>query len=382
MIATMILLLSHLLALLCLVLTLLPLSSSEVWWVRAADFPRLQVAVVAGIALFGIAFAGDLTGLRDGLMAAALIIAIVWQLTLILPYTVIWPMALENAAGDPGPGSLRLMVANVLMDNRETEKLFAMIEHHRPDVLLAVETDRWWCDRLEEATSDYAHKLSHPLDNTYGMYLASRLELVEPEIRFLLKENIPSIRTGIRLESGEAITFYALHPEPPSPTEAETALPRDAELVMVAKEIADHGESTIVAGDLNDVAWSHTSRLFRRLGHMLDARIGRGLFSTFHAGWWPLRWPLDHVFASDDFLLHDIERLDAFGSDHFPIVVTLGLAPKEAKGQSAPVPDDGDADMADDKLARSEAERTAPTEACFPSSTSPEPFFPSNQAAR
>ena len=355
----MILLVCHLLAVICLVLTLLPLSSSEAWWVRAADFPRVQVAVVAGIALLGIAFAGDLTSWGDGLMAAALVMAIAWQLFLILPYTPLWPAALENAAGEPGPGSLRLMVANVLMDNRETDRLFALIERHRPDVLLAVETDRWWCDRLETATADYAHRLSHPLDNTYGMYLASTLSLDEPELRFLLKEDIPSIRTGIRLENGETVTFYALHPEPPSPTEAETALPRDAELVMVAREIADHGRSTIVAGDLNDVAWSHTSRLFRRIGRMLDARIGRGLFSTFHAGWWPLRWPLDHVFASDDFLLHDIERLDTFGSDHFPILVTLGLAPKEAEGQSAPTPDDGDAEEGDDKLERSRTERTA-----------------------
>ena len=355
----MVLLIFHLLALLTLVLTLLPLSGSEVWWIRAADFPRLQVAVVAGTALMGIAAMGDVTGWRDGLMVAALIIAVTWQLFLILPYTPLWPTELGTANGDPGSGSLRLMVANVLMDNRETERLFVLIERHRPDLLLAVETDQWWCDRLEEATADYPHKLSHPLDNTYGMYLASKLALEEPEVRFLLKEDIPSFRTGIKLGSGKVITFYALHPEPPSPTEAETALPRDAELVMVAKEIADHGRSTIVAGDLNDVAWSHTSRLFRRLGRMLDARIGRGLFSTFHAGWWPLRWPLDHVFASDDFLLHDIERLDAFGSDHFPILVTLGLAPKEAEHQSAPKPDDGDAEEADDKLERSRAERTA-----------------------
>ena len=111
--------------------------------------------------------------------------------------------------------------------------------------------------------------------------------------------------------------------------------------------------NALVAGDLNDVAWSHTSRLFKRLGRMLDPRVGRGLFSTFHAGYRLIRWPLDHVYASDDFVLHDIKRLGPFGSDHFPILVSLSLAPHETEFQSAPRADAKDIAEAEDKLERS-----------------------------
>ena len=121
--------------------------------------------------------------------------------------------------------------------------------------------------------------------------LLSRLELVEPEVRFLLKPDIPSIRTGVRLRSGDVIMLYGVHPEPPSPTEAATSLPRDAELVMAGREIAQSDRPTLVAGDLNDVAWSHTSRLFRRIARMLDPRVGRGMYHTFHARYWLLRSP-------------------------------------------------------------------------------------------
>ena len=360
MIAFMMLFLSYALAVLCLVVTVLPLSSSEVWWVRGGDFPRFQVAVLTLAALIGIWLFGGLGQSFGRLLAILLILALAYHLALILPYTPLWPVELKSGENDrSGQNTFKLMVANVLMDNRETARLFRMVEDHSPDVLLAVEADQWWCDRLDAATADYPHKVSHPLDNTYGMFLCSRLELLDPKVRFLLKDDIPSIRTGIRLRSGKDILFYALHPEPPSPTEAETALPRDAELVMVAKEIADLRQSTVVAGDLNDVAWSHTSRLFRRLGRMLDARIGRGLFSTFHAGYWPLRWPLDHVFASDDFELHEIKRLAPFGSDHFPIVVSLGLAPQETRSQSAPKADADDVAEAEDKLERSGVESQA-----------------------
>jgi endonuclease/exonuclease/phosphatase (EEP) superfamily protein YafD len=253
------------------------------------------------------------------------------------------------ASAPPGNRALSLLVVNVLMSNRQAEGLLALIRAHEPDLVLAVETDRWWCNHLEQL-QDYPFRLAHPLDNTYGMLLVSRLELVEPELRFLLKPEVPSVRTGLRLRSGEVIALYGLHPEPPSPTEADTSAPRDAELVLVAREVAEAGGPTIVAGDLNDVAWSHTSRLFRRISRLLDPRIGRGMFNSFHAGHRLLRWPLDHVFVSDDFLLRDMQRLPAFGSDHFPILIRLDHEPQAVEAAEPPKPDADDHAEADRKL--------------------------------
>jgi endonuclease/exonuclease/phosphatase (EEP) superfamily protein YafD len=159
----------------------------------------------------------------------------------------------------------------------------------------------------------------------------------------------------VRLRSGDVVTLYGLHPEPPAPSEAETSLPRDAELVLAGREVAESQPPTIVAGDLNDVAWSHTSRLFRRISRMLDPRIGRGMYNTFHARHWLLRWPLDHVFLSDTFLLRRLQRLPYFGSDHFPMFIAVDHVPAAGAVQEAPQPDADDQAEAQDKLIRASA---------------------------
>src|SRR5690606_8157434 len=111
---------------------------------------------------------------------------------------------------------------------------------------------------------------------------------------------------------------------------------RDAELVVVAKRVQDAELPVIVCGDLNDVAWSRTTRLFQKLSRLLDPRKGRGFYGTFHARYPFLRYPLDHVFHSDDFRLVDMRLLPYVGSDHFPVFVELSLERDAAREQEAP----------------------------------------------
>lgn len=335
----------------CIAATLLPLSKSEAWWIRACDFPRLQIVLGSIVVLGALAFLGGMGALPGQVLAVMLAGCIAGQLAVILPYTPLWRVELAASTQPPGDATLSLLVVNVLMSNRQCDGLLALIEQRAPDLVLALETDHWWHERLEQVAPDYRFRLARPIDNTYGLLLYSKLELIDPELRELVKSGVPSVRTGLRLRSGATITLYCVHPEPPSPTEADSSLPRDAELVMVGREIAGPERGTIVAGDLNDVAWSHTSRLFRRISRLLDPRIGRGMFNTFHAGYWLLRWPLDHVFVSEHFLLRAIERLPAFGSDHFPILITLDHAPRAVAVQEPPKADADDHAEADDKLA-------------------------------
>jgi hypothetical protein len=118
----------------------------------------------------------------------------------------------------------------------------------------------------------------------------------------------------------------------------------------------------VVCGDLNDVAWSRTTRLFQKVSGLLDPRKGRGFFSTFHARWPGLRWPLDHVFHSDSFRLIAMRRLPYVGSDHFPVNAVLSYEPQAEAEQEAPAADAEDLHEARETVARGhEAARgTAP----------------------
>ena len=333
--------------------TLLPFARARAWWVRVWDFPRQQIVVLGALAGAGMLVAPGRLAWADGILLAGLAAALVWQLAMILPYTPLWRPQAKVTASTP-ERTLRLLVVNVLMTNREVAGLAASLRTTDPDVVLALETDGWWVERLEALLPEHRHRVLHPLDNTYGLALLSRLELVHPEIRFLLREDIPSLRTRVRLRSGEDIVLIGIHPEPPSPTEADSSLPRDAELVLVGREVAQEAKPVIVAGDLNDVAWSRTSRLFRRLSGMIDPRIGRGFYNSFHAHHWWMRWPLDHVFYSPDFLLRGLARLPAFGSDHFPILIELEYHPRAAAVQEVETADHTDHREAKATLAEAE----------------------------
>jgi len=342
--------LARLLAGSCVLATLLPLLRARTWWVRIWDFPRQQIAVLGLAAGLGLVALGGLDRPVDQALLLLLGVALAWQLGHVLPYTRLWRPQGRRTHSVP-ERSLGLLVVNVLMHNRDADRLAAGIAAVDPDLVLALETDAWWVERLARMLPGHRHRVVHPLDNTYGLALFSRLELVDPELRFLLQPEVPSLRTRVRLRSGDEVVLIGIHPEPPSPTEADSSLPRDAELVLVGREAAQEPLPVIVAGDLNDVAWSRTSRLFRRLSGLIDPRVGRGFYNSFHAGHWWLRWPLDHVFYSPDFLLHRLQRLPAFGSDHFPILIELEFHPRAPKVQEADTADQGDHREAEAALA-------------------------------
>ena len=295
------------------------------WWIRGADFPRLQILVLGFIAFVLFLVLEHPWNWLNQLLFIGLMAALAYQLKMVLPYTFIWKKQVKQVKQDQldPQRQISLMVCNVLTTNSKYHLLIEQIQIHQPDLVLTLETDQAWQNALSVIEADYPYRVPVPLDNLYGMHLYSKLELSETEVKFILSDEIPSIHTTVILRSGQPVQLYCLHPKPPSPTEAKDSTLRDAELLIVGDQIKDLDESCIVMGDLNDVAWSRTTRLFQRISGLLDPRVGRHYVNTFHADYPFFRWSLDHVFHSTDFALVHMERLPHVGSDHFPVFLVL-----------------------------------------------------------
>ncbi len=300
--------------------TLLPFIRKDHWTFRVFEFPRLQKLFLVLVALvlgFQLLEGNSLVPWALGILTAIFI----YLVYLIFPFT---PFSKKSVAGAPhSDTSFSLLIANVYQDNKRFHKLRKRIEATQPDLILLVETDKKWLEGLKECTDPYPYRIEHPRDNTYGLLFYSKLEILTHEIRFLVDQEFPSIKAEVKLPSGATTVFYGVHPPPPSPTENPYSTERDCELWLVAKEVETDNQPAIVAGDLNDVAWSYTTDRFLEISGLNDPRRGRGIYSTFHAQNMLMRWPLDHIFCSDHFKLVKMKRLKSIGSDHFPVYVEL-----------------------------------------------------------
>lgn len=345
--------------------SLLNLSNNPHWFVRGWDFPRTQIVglsfVITVVYFISIAVSAKPIGTTtDVVMATLFVFLTIWHGIRIFPYTRIAPrqsLATEHVNDDR---SIRIVVSNLLQENEQHELWLSTIRDVDPDVIIALEVNQRWADALKSLSATYPHVVACPQENCYGMILASRFAIESSEIHYLVQSDIPSIDAVIRIKSGELIRVVGVHPRPPEPVRDQDSVPRDAELLLHAEQLREETLPVIVGGDLNDVAWSRTTRLFLQISNLLDPRRGRGFFNSFHAQHVWFRFPLDHIFHSRHFTVREIHRLREVGSDHFPILIWLQLEPEKKHEQPAMTDTQEDHEEAEELIHRaSESEANA-----------------------
>ena len=224
---------------------------------------------------------------------------------------------------------LRLMSANLLMVNEDTDGITAEILAARPDVLFVQELTPHWLQALERPAlrALLPHRLvePHPPTDSFGIGILSRLPLQNPVL--LDMEGVP-VATATVMLARASIRLYNVHTLPPR-TAAYYPVWKQ-QLTSLAALLDVETGPLILGGDLNvtpHAAWYR--RLVTGSVRASHEQCGRGLATTWPNGLFPLpSIRLDHVFLSLELVCVRIEEGVGRGSDHRPLVLDLALVPR------------------------------------------------------
>ncbi|MFH1496521.1 MAG: endonuclease/exonuclease/phosphatase family protein [Verrucomicrobiota bacterium] len=229
-------------------------------------------------------------------------------------------------AQPPHPHALKIVYANVQSENTDTTPLLALIAAESPDLIALLEINARWDDDLSRALGqDFPHRFVQPREDNFGLALYSRLPLADKTAKYLASPDFASLAATVRTSAGE-VRLLLTHPPPPS--DSFNIRLRDQQIAAIGKWDGQdaHTTPTVILGDFNATPWcpplsalldNHRLRLASR-GHAI------------YAATWPtnlphLRIPIDHVLLGGRVRTNDFHVGPAIGSDHFPLIVDLGL---------------------------------------------------------
>lgn len=303
-------------------LSILPLFSSDAWWVRYPTFPALQIAAAMVIlALLLILWRGWL----DWIGVVGLLAGLAIQADRLSPYLA--PAVFSRPAPTVLGGScalqdrVRVLEVNVERTSRHDHTLLDMVRATNPDIVWFQEVNGWWENELSALQQILPYGVADVQANYFGVHLYSKLKLTDTSVQELTSSNNPSVFATATLASGRRLRLYAIHPRPP--LVGQSTAERDGQLSATALAAHDDILPHIVLGDLNSVPWAAEIGRLKAIGRVEDPRVGRGLFITWNAERTLAKWPLDHILPGPGIVLSSMRVMPAFGSDHMPLLADL-----------------------------------------------------------
>ena len=234
------------------------------------------------------------------------------------------PWYLPTEAPDPSDADVRLLHANVLATNTDTERLLALVEDVDPDLLVLQEFTSDWLAALEPLASSYPYRVVEPRENdSFGIALYSKYPLDATTVIGSFPLGYPDI-VATALVGGERLNIISTHPMQPLGTTNYGN--RNLQLDSVADLARRSPRPIIVVGDLNITMWAHHYQRFEEVSGLSNARRGFGIAPTWPVWLYPGIIPIDHVLVSEDVVVTDFDTGPNIGSDHLPIIVRFTFA--------------------------------------------------------
>lgn len=288
----------------------------HLWLADLANFIRLHLMIV-GISL---AFLGLLLRARLTRIGAVVAFAVA-----VAPYLLLLPPAPYL-----GGVEIRIVSANVLVENQHPEDFVALADVREADVLVLQEMRPVWQDRLIE-TGIWAHESSRDLRSRTDMKVFSRFPVLNETVISAESDDTGG-RHPLRLEldvEGRTLIVYAIHAQTPRSSRMwreRTAYFRDLAQAVGAER---PDAAVILVGDWNTPPFSPLYKdLLTQVGY---ARADAGLvphatrFSLRLAALPQIGVPIDHIVLSPNVGAVSLRTSEKFGSNHLAIVARISL---------------------------------------------------------
>lgn len=284
------------------------------WLSLAGAFVPLLDALASFLPLFGVTAALGLllARRRPGWAIAAAILCLLPVAIGVMP-----ELTREIPAATKGAPQIRLLTHNIWRSNRDPADTAQAIVDARADVVMLQEVDGNFRPMLAALSQHFAYATKCPPGCDLAIF--SRWPIMDSD--YFLKDAAgrkfgpPMLWARMAGPDGRPFTVTTFHY--PWPTSRDQAVQRRD----VARALARiNRDPLIVAGDMNLTPWAAAMREQDRAFAPLT-RMTRALPS------WPRTFPvlpIDQLYAGPDWGLVSARRLPATGSDHAPILVTLG----------------------------------------------------------
>ena len=234
-----------------------------------------------------------------------------------------------------GGATLVVMHFNINTSNPGYAGVLEEIRISDADVVFIQEVNPDWLDALEDGLVGYALVAAEPRTDNFGIACFTRVEnnpLSIDEARVFDitggEAEVPVIELKATFD-GQSVALLSIHPLPP--IQLNYARARDLSLSAAGRWAAEQDVPCIVVGDMNATPWSTALRDMQSAGGLISSQHGFGRAPTWPAGLGSLGMiPIDHLLHSPAFTTIDRQVGRARGSDHRPVVVTLGWSADSA----------------------------------------------------
>lgn len=228
-------------------------------------------------------------------------------------------------APDTGPvtsETIRVMSFNIRSNNESMDAVFDYIDRIDPDVVFLHESTDPWAEAAREAGLAYdIYDVAQP-----GL-IFSTLVLAPSGSEFesfgFAAAEPRAVEVNVRA-GDDVVSVLGIHPI--SPTTAQRAALRNAQLDWAADWAAATSGPAVVVGDFNASPWSAAFRSFLSTSGFHDSTRGFGLQPSFPMDENPLvRVQIDQLAHSGSMAVLDRRLGPRLGSDHAPLIVDLAV---------------------------------------------------------